>query len=78
MCSGGNDMRLKASFTIENSVVIPIFTMIIVILVLLCLSIHERVQSNYNQFRTNMELQERENDNQDDMIRFIYATKQRS
>lgn len=71
-------MRLKASFTIENSVVIPIFTMIIVILVLLCLSIHERVQSNYNQFRTNMELQERENDNQDDMIRFIYATKQRS
>lgn len=72
-------MRLEASFTVENSVIISIFTIIIVSIVLLCISVHESVQSNYNQFRKNMELQENKNDNQDDMIRFIHvALKQRS
>ncbi len=72
-------MRLEASFTVENSVIISIFTIIIVSIVLLCISIHGSVQSNYNQFRKNMELQENKNNNQDDMIRFIHAvSKQRS
>ena len=66
-------MRLRASFTIENSVIVSIFTMIIVIVVLLCLSVHADVQNNYSQFRKNMELQENKNDNQDDMIRLISA-----
>ncbi len=72
-------MRLKASFTVENSVIISIFTIIIVSIVLLCISVHASVQNNYNQFRKDMELQENKNDNQDDMIRLIHAvSKQRS
>lgn len=71
-------MRLEASFTVENSVIISIFTIIIVSIVLLCISVHESVQSNYSKFRKNMELQENKNDNQDDMIRLVHATlKQR-
>ncbi len=76
---GGNYMRLKASFTVENSVIISIFTIIIVSIVLLCISVHASVQNNYNQFRKDMELQENKNDNQEDMIRLIHAvSKQRS
>lgn len=72
-------MRLKASFTVENSVIISIFTIIIVSIVLLCISVHASVQNNYNKFRKDMELQENKNDNQEDMIRLIHAvSKQRS
>jgi len=66
-------MHLRASFTVENAVIIPLFTIIIVILVLLCISVHNNVQENYNQFRTFMKLQEQKNDNQEDMIRLISA-----
>ena len=72
-------MRLKASFTVENSVIISIFTIIIVSIVLLCISVHASVQNNYKQFRNYIELQENKNDNQEDMIRLIHAvSKQRS
>lgn len=35
------DKKLKASFTVENSIIIPLFTLIIVILITLCLYLHD-------------------------------------
>ena len=36
-------MRLRASFTVENSFIIPFFTMIIVVMVILALDMHDEL-----------------------------------
>ena len=35
-------MRLRASFVVENSVIIPLFTLIIVVLILFSFDLHDR------------------------------------
>lgn len=39
-------MRLRASFVVEDSVIIPLFTMITVTLILFCLGLHDMVISD--------------------------------
>lgn len=55
-------MRIRASFTLENSVIIPVFTMIIVGLVLIGIYMHDKVVAQNAIFQTAMKLeQESEN-----------------
>lgn len=42
-------MRLRASYTVENSIIVPIFFMIIVAIVSLCCDIHDRIISRATQ-----------------------------
>ncbi len=55
-------MRLRASFTVENSVIIPLFTIIIVTLVITGLDMHDELVLKAACFQGGMKLEQEEVD----------------
>ena len=51
-------MRLRASFTVENSFIIPFFTMIIVVMVILALDMHDELIGKAVSFQGNMKIEQ--------------------
>ena len=51
-------MRLRASFTVENSFIIPFFTMIIVVMVILALDMHDELIAKAVSFQGNMKIEQ--------------------
>lgn len=53
-------MRIRASYTVENSVIIPLFTMIIVVMVILALDMHDEIVFKAAAFQGNMRIEQEE------------------
>mgnify|MGYP007084811635 CR=1 FL=1 len=61
-------MRLRASYTIENSVIIPLFTIIMVVLVSLCFYLHDSVILKNTVFQTALKYESLQEQKQDSMV----------
>ncbi len=51
-------MRLKASFTVENAVLVPLFTIIIITLVLYGISVHDHVIEHSAELQAAMKIEQ--------------------
>jgi hypothetical protein len=64
-------MRLRASFTVENSVIIPVFTLIIVTLILFALECHDSQIIKNAEFQMAIKTEQEQLDNNSDEFEYV-------
>lgn len=71
MRCGNNVFRLRASFTVENSIIIPVFTCIIVVMILFALKLHDELILKNAEFRMAVKTEQGQLDSSSDEYRRV-------